>query len=404
MLTQFDIVILGLRPQGLFLLREFSKAGLRVLGIGYGGDVGRFSKYGFKVIIQKPDDLDNLFARYSRYLSDKTQIHITDDWFLSYLTEIKHPIFEKHTCFPNYECALLFRDKMMTKSLATSLNIPCLPLTKLSHIDESNIAHFPLVVKNNKLLHNTHREYSKTPFKIRILNSTSDLRKVKIEHGSNTNLIVQSYIPGGPEADLSYRAFYKSGKELFSHIVNPIRTFPEGVCCFGQEYHGVFEDEIRNNSLKLLAKTNFSGFVEVEYRVHKDTNKLLLLEVNPRTAASIKIIKPRIKDISVFASIQTNEIPETTIRWVNIVRDFQAMISILKNSRKQFNLKEILKQYLSRPITDAFEWSDPKPFFAQFPVYVFYQLSSLLRDISLYRGSAQENNNADRKTVLHHDS
>ena len=90
--NNYSIVILGLAPQGLFLLREFSKIGERVLAVGLTGQVGLPSKYGHKIGIKDLSELEWFFDKY--LIKGDCKIHITGDPFLYYLVSTRHTIFE----------------------------------------------------------------------------------------------------------------------------------------------------------------------------------------------------------------------------------------------------------------------------------------------------------------------
>ena len=60
---QFDILLLGLAPQGLFLLREYCRAGKKVVAVGLKDQVGNFSKYGKKYVIEEFGELDVIFTK-----------------------------------------------------------------------------------------------------------------------------------------------------------------------------------------------------------------------------------------------------------------------------------------------------------------------------------------------------
>ena len=231
MSSQFDVVILGLNPQGLFLLREFAKAGQKVLAVGLKGSIGLYSKYGHKITIRDFDELEHVFS--TKYLYNQPKIHITSDPFLNYLVDVEHEIFEKHQCFPNYKSAVIFRDKISTENLARKIDIPCLRSYKLREIEEESYDIFPSIVKWN-------RGYYREKFKTMLINSQEDLKYIKIQTKADENLIVQRYIPGGAASDLSYGGYLLNGEEKLYIIVKQKRQYPNGLSSFVEEYKGEF--------------------------------------------------------------------------------------------------------------------------------------------------------------------
>jgi len=350
----FDVMILGLNPQGLFLLREFSKAGYKTIGVGLKGQVGLFSKYGRKIGIKDFKDLHSIF---SKYLCDSINIHISSDPFLNYIVENHNEIFYKYKCFPEFEPASLFRDKLSTERFARNISIPCPYSYRLNEIDPDTYNKFPSIIKWNKT-------YGKHSFKTAIVSSKDELICFYKQNALNDNLLIQEYIPGEPRADLSYGGYWINGIEKIGIVISQKRQNSNRLASFVEEYNGKYAQQLINIAKLLLLKTNYSGFVEVECRVDDRQKKVYLIEVNPRACGWIKIVREK------FANIFLNSRQKTRDRellcWVNIARDFQAII----NKDNKINIKEIIEDYLRNPIKDIFEIDDLKPFAGQFLNYL----------------------------------
>ena len=355
----FDVLILGLAPQGLFLLREFSKVGKRVLAVGLKGQVGLFSKYGHKIAIKNLSELEWVFDKY--LINKDSKIHITSDPFLNYLLSNKHKIFEENQCFPNYHSASIFCDKVLTEKLAKRLGIPCLHSYKLDEIDENNFDIYPSIIKWNK-------RYGGEKFKTILIKSIEDLKKVKTQANSDKHLIIQKYILGGSDSDISYGGYWLEGRERLHIIIEQKRQYPypNGLAGFAEECHGKFANQIRDISIDILQETNYSGFVEVECRVDKKENKLYLIEVNPRACGWIKIIKKKFPNLNLASTCEQGGLTNNGASWVNLVRDLRAIIDILIKNPKKLSFKNLLSDYLNNPIKDVFEFRDLMPFIFQF--------------------------------------
>ena len=86
-----SIIILGLGPQGLALLRTYSKAGYHVIAVGLKDDVGIYSRYGDKHIIGSYQE----FIEISKNnLSGDEIVHITSDYFLNYIMDNNPDFFD----------------------------------------------------------------------------------------------------------------------------------------------------------------------------------------------------------------------------------------------------------------------------------------------------------------------
>ena len=355
----FDVIILGLAPQGLFLLREFSKTGKRVLAVGLKGQVGLFSKYGRKIAIKDLSELEWVFDRY--LIKGGSKIHITGDPFLNYLVSNKHKIFEENQCFPNYHSASIFCDKLLTEKMANKLGILCLHSYKLDEIDENSFDIYPSIIKWNK-------RYGEEKFKTILIKSIEDLKKVKTQTNSDKHLIIQKYIPGGSDSDISYGGCWLDGTESLRIIIEQKRQYPypNGLASFAEECHGKFANEIRDISVSILKETNYSGFVEVECRVDKNENKVYLIEVNPRACGWIKIIKKKYPNLNLTSTGEQGRFINSSASWTNLVRDLRAIIDTLKKKPKEISFKNLLSDYMNNPIKDVFDLKDIMPFIFQF--------------------------------------
>ena len=355
---RFDVMILGLAPQGLFLLRELCKTGQKVIAVGLKGSAGLHSKYGYRIAIKNLDELEEIF---SKFLHEAIKVNITSDPFLNYLVDREHDIFHKYQCMPNYKSATIFSDKLSTEKLARKLGICCQKSFRLNKIDIDTYDTYPSIVKWN-------RRYVGEKFKTILIRSVEDLRKIKFQNNSSNNLIVQRYIPGRPDSDVSYGGYFSNGAEQLYIIIKQKRQYPypNGLASFVEEYHGKFAEEIWRISKTILKETNYSGFVEVEFRIDKKDNKVFLLEVNPRACGWIKIIKRKYGNLFTTQNVAPRINKNVTARWVNIARDLGAIIDTLKKNPQEVVLRELLSDYLRNPIRDIFEFSDPIPFICQF--------------------------------------
>ena len=356
MSQNFDVMILGLNPQGLFLLREFSKAGYKTIGVGLKGQVGLFSKYGKKIGIK---DLKDLHSIFSRYLCDSINIHISSDPFLNYIVENHNEIFHNYKCFPEFEPASLFRDKLLTEHFARNLSIPCPYSCRLTEIDPDTYNKFPSIIKWNKT-------YDKYPFKTAIIKSKDELIAFFQKNARNDNLLIQEYIPGEPRADLSYGGYWINGIERVGIVISQKRQSSSRLASFVEEHDGEYAQQVKNIAKLLLVKTGYSGFVEVECRVDDRQKKVYLIEVNPRACGWIKIVREQFA--SILLDSHNNQIiwNKKLLCWVNIARDCEAILNLCKIKRNKINVKEIITDYLRNPIKDIFEIDDFKPFPGQF--------------------------------------
>jgi predicted ATP-grasp superfamily ATP-dependent carboligase len=357
-MNKTDVLILGLAPQGLFLLREFSKAGYRVAAIGLKGSIGLYSRYGRRICISDLEELDSVLPD---FLHPGLKCHIASDKFLNYLLDRDHEIFNLTYCRPNLESAKIFTDKLLTADLARSLGIESLQSWKLNEIDSETFDRYPAIVKWN-------RRYEEYSFKTRTLQSRAQLDLVKQSTANHPQLILQDYIQGGPENDISYGGYFQDGEEITSIVISQKRQYPypSGLASFIQEYAGEYASIIRDYAKKLLGHTRYSGFVEVECRVDALDSRLVLIEINPRACGWIKIIGAKISFLRPFLRSKDNSMGRPLLSWVNLSRDVRAIYDMLRKTQNFGEIKSIMFDYFNKPALDILDLKDLRPFVSQF--------------------------------------
>lgn len=353
-------MIVGLTPAGLFLLREFSRAGKKIIAFGLKDNVGLHSKYGKKFSLSKITEIEDFF---SKYLHPNIKIHICSDPFINYLIDKKHNIFRTNQCFPDYKSAKIFSDKLLTGKLAEKLGISYPQMYRLNEIYSKKCDGYPLILKWNR------RRNENEPFKTILIKSQNEIKKVKVSQQSfKKDLILQRYIPGEPEVDISYGGYYLNGVEKLHITIQQERQYPypNGLSSFVEEYKGRYSEEIRQMGKILLGEVGFSGFVEVECRIDTEEDKLYLIEVNPRACGWIKILKKKYRGLD-LVSFKGDRIESgDKICTVNLVRDIRAIFDLIKKQPDKIKLKNVIADYRKRPILDIFELNDLKPFISQF--------------------------------------
>lgn len=363
--NRYDIMILGLAPQGLFLLREFCRSGKKVVAVGFKESVGLYSKYGCKIAISKITEIEDVFLK---YLHPNITIHICSDPILNYLIDKNHSVFKTNQCFPDYKNAKIFSDKFMTGKLACKLGIAYPQMYRLEEINPEKCDSYPLILKWNK------RKMNNEPFKTILIESLDELKKIKItQQIFKKDLILQRYIAGEPEVDISYGGYFLKGEEKLHITIKQERQYPypNGLASFIKEYNGKYSDVIRKMAKNLLSEVSFSGFVEVECRIDQAENTLYLIEVNPRACGWIKILKRKYRGLNLYLLTWDRIDSGDTVCSINIVRDCRAIIDILRKNSGKIKLKNILDDYRKKPIMDIFESNDFRPFMGQF-TKIFY--------------------------------
>lgn len=188
-----------------------------------------------------------------------------------------------HLPFPEYATMSLFLDKWETLKLAAELNIPYPPTVLPSGpervLEETAHLQPPLLVKPRiscaarGMLYVTHPRHLSEAY-----------RQV---HAQYPQPMVQQVIPQGDKLNVGCLLDHTS-RPLATFVQKELRNYPwrDGPST-AQE--SIARPDLVETSLALLQHAGWWGVVELDYMVDPRHGKPLLLEVNPRFWASIKL-------------------------------------------------------------------------------------------------------------------
>ena len=150
--------------------------------------------------------------------------------------------------------------------------------------------------------------------------------------------VLQKFL--GPEyKPVSMGGFYENGKERFSIVVEQRRQYPLGISSFVIEAEdSEWKRKVRENTLKIVESTGYTGFLEVEYRT--DGEEVLLLDINPRLWKWGKIVSKKFPDFAecILSNREPKRNPEI-VKWVDLRKDAFSLI-YSKKARESFSIKD----------------------------------------------------------------
>src|SRR6056297_2113902 len=150
--------------------------------------------------------------------------------------------------------------------------------------------------------------------------------------------VLQKFL-GSEYKPVSMGGFYRKGEEVFSIVVEQRRQYPLGISSFVVEAEDTeWAKKVRENTLKIVELTDYTGFLEVEYRT--DGNEVFLLDINPRLWKWGKIVSKKIPDFAecIFSNREPIRNPEI-VKWVDLRKDAFSLI-YSKSSRKSFSIRD----------------------------------------------------------------
>jgi D-aspartate ligase len=196
-------------------------------------------------------------------------------------------------------------------------------------------------------------------------------------------LMVQELVPGGGEGQLSYAALCADGRPLASIVARRTRQYPAD---FGRA--STFVETIDNPAVEeaaapLLEAMRFTGLVEVEFKRDPDTERLKLLDVNPRVwgwhtlGAAAGVDFPYLLWLTACRQSVPRLHARPGVRWVRSSTDLPTVVGEIL--RRRLRLREYLGTLRGARERAIFALDDPLPGLAEGPLIVSMLMRRLLR-------------------------
>jgi predicted ATP-grasp superfamily ATP-dependent carboligase len=290
-----SVFILNLSYTGLAIARAFKGTGIKVYGFASKRWApGNYSKH--LQYIPSPDsmldgpgllDLLTYLAKQDRV---KPLLFPTRDQDIFFIMQHRDIIDEyfMNPLPPNDTLAIILDKYRLYKlSLQCGIPVPRTILLESSQLNELLVSDLrpPLVVKP---LYSPDWQGEGTPtiFKNKkaiFVHSTDHLLPI-VNHlrTFKKNAILQEYVPGH-DSDICTYCSYVNRKGLMLTYFNTrkIRQMPENLG-IGAIVQTANTEDITETSVTLTQKLNFTGVSEIEYKRDPQSNKYILIEMNPR--------------------------------------------------------------------------------------------------------------------------
>lgn len=365
-MSQESIVIVGLGPQGLYLLREYARLGYRTYAVGSPNDIAYHSRYGEKIEILSEQDLKKVLLGLKSKIEGEFRCIITSGFFLSYIVRELPEFFEKYAVSPGpCQDLELLMNKEKTYSLAESSGLHTIHTRNLAEINLAEIDQmdFPLILKwsqDNYVL-------TQPPFKTKVVRTSEQLAQIidSTKEEDKEHLIAQEYLGSDLTQNFSFGGYYINGELQVGLAINEARHIKSGISSYVKEVIGEMAVDMENNSKRLIGNTNFTGFLDVEFKLSR--GNLYLLEVNPRPFGFIKIFKAKYPNL--IDCIERNDFTKLIVNkknchWRNVLRDTIALFKLIAKGRV-LEARNLIYWPSKRYIRDVWDLKDIKPFFHQ---------------------------------------
>lgn len=357
-MTNRPVIVLGLGPAGLFLVRQLSNITSNIYAVGRPDDVGMFSKYiekRRKYYAVTAIELEDAFKAIRKCAGKKPELYICSDQYLSILLEKKERWGELvELAGADFNTLALINDKNTINDYCQKHNVKIPLAVSLSEYRENPF--YPAIIKwVEKRIENAVNPigkvkvcYNKEEFEI--------VDKTIRERGiQDSELFVQFYIEGKNDFQYSVGGYYQTGEVFADVVVKQVKQQPQGISAeVVTTSVGSIYDDIHRITESFAKELQYSGFLETEYKVDANTGEIYLLDANPRPWGWISILGTVYSD---FYQVLNGNKPKAEFRktvWKSPMR-------ILAGKKNKQNVKpnDNLQGYLTA--YDIKDRSDPMP-------------------------------------------
>lgn len=282
-------IVLGASYRALGVVRSLGRRGIPVWVVTRHYDrLASLSNYAHRTLVWRSQDhrarVDFLKRAASEYGLDGWVLFPTDDDTAVLLSRHREELRQtfRFTSLP-WESFQWLYDKRLTYALARRLNISC-PWTSLpkSRAELRDLdCSFPVILK--PAFKKTENGF--TTAKAWRVNDRHSLWARYDEACSLVppdTIMVQEFVPGDGESQLSYVAVMEDGETLGCLVARRGRQMPMDFGRFSTYVETVADPGISESARRLLSAVQFTGIAEVEFKRDPRTGLYQLLDINPR--------------------------------------------------------------------------------------------------------------------------
>ena len=282
-------VITGGDFQGLGVMRTLAKKDVPIILLDSDLCIGRFSRFKKKFFKSPHPSEEKSYLNFLIDLAKKEKIHgwvifPNSDESVYVLSKYKDILSEFYRIpTPGWDVIQNVYVKQKTYQVAEENGIP-VPKTyipkNIEELLELDIE-FPLVIKPSIRDH----FYNKLRIKAFLIRNREELVETYKRVCSIIDpqeVLIQEFIPGGPNNLYSFCPFFKNGKTVASIMARRARQHPMDFGHASTYAEIVDIPEMKDISEKFLRLINYYGIGEVEFMKDPRDGKYKLIEVNPR--------------------------------------------------------------------------------------------------------------------------
>lgn len=184
-----------------------------------------------------------------------------------------------------------------------------------------------------------------------------------------SEVLVQDFIPGGPNNLYSFCPFFKNGKSVTSITARRLRQHPMDFGKASTFTELVDIPELQDTSEKFLNLIGYYGIAEVEFMKDPRDGKYKLLEVNPRIwgwhtlAVAAGVDLPYLLYLDMIGEKITIQLPSNHTKWVRLATDIPTVFTEIM--RGNMKIADYIVSMKGKKEFAVFSLDDPLPFFSE---------------------------------------
>ncbi len=224
---------------------------------------------------------------------------------------------------------------------------------------------FPVMVKSI----DGARAFRRTGERMRIARDAAELARAydELEDPELPNLLLQEYIPGGPESVWMLNGYFDADSECHVPVTGrKLRQLPPdtGVTTLGA---CVPEPDVEETTRRFMRRLGYRGVLDIGYRYDERDGRYKLLDVNPRVGATFRLFAcTGGMDVvrALYLDLTGQPIPPSRPRWGRrwLVENFDASASLSYRRDGRLTARRWLASLRGVHELSWFAADDPAPF------------------------------------------
>ena len=323
------IIVIGLTPQGLSVLRVLSQAGKEVIALYQSKrNIGVKSKYGTKIQFNDSNELRDKINEITSKHQEKLLCYITSGEMLAMILREYKELYEVCDVIAGpFETIEKLAHKDIMYQIAIEKGFKVAKHFTLDNFREGDLA-YPIFMKRNyeiPLFFKAAKIEEKKEY---------DGYMSRIKEKEKKDILVQEFIniPSKNLMEITAQAFFTCGKMQGVFIANQERRLKKGLTSYIEE----ITDKDIHSHISTLANNfmhdlNYTGFAEFEFMYNKENKELYFVEVNTRTCGLQSSLNHKWSNLA-DVLVNPHNAPvlvarsNKPLRWMNITRDIRVRL------------------------------------------------------------------------------